>query len=260
MKCVLCDDDRMLRSMVELVVNRCGHEVVGIADNTTDGASLVLSAKPDLVILDGSLGVNTDFDIIESANRVQATVIVFSFYADEAVMSRYAVHPIVVAKPDFEALQRKIELLEAGVPLGQEGGPAAGTLTDRRRRPARSALGRDPVGPGDASAFYEALSNGAPRDAILAIDLPAGEAAFDGSSAFLLGLRQLVRRGDRLLAAGTSLKVFLPAGGEAGAAAFLSRLRSLGGLPPNATFRFVTIGPDESPVDAFDRLKRSAAV
>lgn len=256
MRCVLCDDDRMLRSMVELVVNRCGHEVVGIAENTTDGSSLVLTVKPDLVILDGSMGVNTDFDIIESASRVHATVIVFSFYADEEAMRRYAVHPIVVPKPDFDALQRTIELLGEGQAPGPDRDGTVRPPTDRRRQPARAALGPDPVGPGDASAFYEALSNGAAGDAIVSIEHPGGENSFADSSPLVVGIRRLVREGDRVLAAGSSLKVFLPAGGEQGANALLVRVRSLGDVAAAPTFRFVIVEAGESPIDAFERLKR----
>ena len=77
MRFVLCDDDELLRSLVETVLERQGHEVIGVADHTAIGSQLVKAGKPDAVIVDLSLGYNTDFDIIETAIDVGARVIIF---------------------------------------------------------------------------------------------------------------------------------------------------------------------------------------
>ena len=72
MRVVVCDEDALMRDMVEAVVASTGHEVAGIADTTVAAVGLIESALPDAVILDLSLGYNTDFDIIDSAIGVGA--------------------------------------------------------------------------------------------------------------------------------------------------------------------------------------------
>ena len=71
MRFVLCDDDQFLRSMVESIVARHGHDVVGCADGGVDATMLVESAKPDAVIVDFHLedGVS-GFDVIHLLRRL----------------------------------------------------------------------------------------------------------------------------------------------------------------------------------------------
>src|SRR5258708_31573326 len=155
MRFVVCDDDRIISSMIETVVASHGHEVVGIADSTTDATALILAARPDVVILDMSLGYNTDFDMIATAENVGAKTIVFSYNGDARELSRYTSQPVLVPKLDFAALQEAIDAAAAA------GAPPADAVTeDRRLQPTRVAGGRNPVGVTDAEAFYEAL-NGA---------------------------------------------------------------------------------------------------
>src|SRR4051794_9332488 len=99
MRFVLCDDDVMHRSMVESVITRNGHELVGVADTTKDGVALVELAHPDAVIVDVTIGLSSDFDVITSAIDVGAQPIVFSFHAPAEMLERYSVAPIVVLKP-----------------------------------------------------------------------------------------------------------------------------------------------------------------
>ena len=127
--------------MAEALVERLGHEVVGVAVNNAIATELVTHARPDVVILDLSLGYNTDFDIIEAAVRVGARVIVFSHTADHAVLDRYSPKPIVVAKPDLHDLEKAIARVQATT-------SDHGELTaDRRQRPAAAAAGPEPSGP-----------------------------------------------------------------------------------------------------------------
>jgi hypothetical protein len=69
----------------------------------------------------------------------------------------------------------------------------------------------------------------------------------------------LVRATDRVLAAGTSIKVFLAGAAGVGIQAFLDRLRE--GAPTLAdavVVRWIVIRDGEGSADAFDRLKASA--
>jgi DNA-binding NarL/FixJ family response regulator len=246
---VLCDEDQMLRSMVESIVTRQGHEVVGVADTTAAGTSLVENAHPDAVIVDASLGCNTDFDVLEAAVGVGAQAIVFSFTTDSDRLDRYATRPIVVHKPDLTELEHAVERL--GIV-----GFASAAMTDRRRRPQRAASGPAPSGLGDAQAFYESINNAVEGDTIVFVDL--GDDAPPGMSGEVIAasVARTIRDTDRLLACSSSVKVFLSAGGEEGTASLMRRLERDVQLPPGARVRSVVVGSAESPMDAFDRLKR----
>jgi CheY-like chemotaxis protein len=246
---VLCDEDQMLRSMVESIVTRQGHEVVGVADSTAAGTSLVENARPDAVVVDASLGCNTDFDVLEAAVGVGAQAIVFSFTTDADRLDRYATRPIVVHKPDLTELERAVERL--GIV-----GFAGEATVDRRRRPQRAASGPAPTGLGDAQAFYDSINNAVGGDTIVFVDLGDDAPAGMSGEAVAAGVARTIRDTDRLLACTSSVKVFLSGGGDEGTASLLRRLERAVQLPPGTRVRSVVLGADESPMDAFDRLKR----
>jgi chemotaxis response regulator CheB len=236
---VLCDEDQLIRSIVESIVTRLGHEVVGVAETTAAATQLISYTHPDAVICDLSLGFNTDYDVVQAAISAGARPIVFSKTADAAALGRYAEAPVLVRKPDLTALEHTLErLVKDGADHVVE--------TERRRRPTREAVGPEPIGLSDAQAFYEALNNATEGDALLSIDGHAhGERAAG-----------VVRGTDRLLVAPGSVKVFLAAGGEAGIASFLRRLDAVAPLA-GAVVRAVVVEAGEAPSDAFDRLKHA---
>ena len=238
MKLVVCDADPLLREVVEAVIAKAGYDLVGVADNTAVATRLVRAAHPDIVIVDLSLGYNTDFDIVESAIDVGARVIVFSHNADHAVLDRYSPRPTVVPKPDIAELEREIAK-GAGSDADDDT-----TAPDRRQRPSRAAEGPLPTSPADAQAFYEALGNAAEGDAVLAVG-PADLAAL---------VVERVRGSDRVLDTGSKVMVFLPGAGEEGIDAFVSRV--VDGVS-GASVRAVVVARGESGIDAFARLKTS---
>jgi hypothetical protein len=246
---VLCDDDAMMRSMVESVVTRQGHDVIGIAETTMDGASLVATARPDVVVVDPSIGVNTDFDVLAAAESSGSRVIVFSFSAGGLLYDQYAERPLVVVKPDLAELERVIERLELA------SAPAGGVTHDRRLRPGRAASGPTPAGVGDAGAFYEALNNAVEGDTLLSIEFSASGSVDweDVGNRVALAIRGT----DRLLASPTSVRVYLAGGSTDGAASLVDRLRRDVAVPTEWTIKSVIVGPGEAPADAFDRLKRA---
>jgi chemotaxis response regulator CheB len=249
MRFVLCDDDLMLRSMVDGVVTGLGHEVIGVADTTAEACGLVLTGRPDAVIVDITVGNNTDFDVVASALEVGAQPIVFSFFTNEERLSSYAVRPLVVHKPDFVALEETISRLQKDESEGV-------VEQDRRKRPARAAAGPVPMGPHDAQAFYEALNNAGDGDTIVAIELVDLSAIGDADST-ANRVSRLIRDTDRLLVTSTSLKILLPGGGPEGTASLLARLGAEAALPPRSKLHSVVIGRGEAPGDAFDRLKHA---
>ena len=246
MRVVLCDEDALLREMVEAMVTRLGHEIVGIAETTVDGVHLINAARPDLVIFDLALGYNTDFDVIGAAIIVGARTIIFSHTADDLILSQYSIRPMVVPKPDLVDLEAALNRLEVDEDVG-----GAVVEQDRRRRPTREIQAPPSMGVTDAQAFYEALQHVAEDDALLSI-----EPTIDGS-AVAPDVVAIMRGTDRLLASLTAVRVFLPGAGAEGIAAFLKRLAGAGALPPGTRVRSIIVAPGEGATDAFDRLKQS---
>jgi chemotaxis response regulator CheB len=248
---VLCDDDALMRSMIETIIERQGHDVIGAADNTSAATELIVHGRPEVVVLDLSLGYNTDFDIIDVSMAVGARVIVFSHNANYQVLDRYTPRPVVVPKPDFVELEEVIAKTATA--------DFAPSHVERRLRPERVAIGPTPTGIGDAQAFYEALSNAAEDDVLVSVE-PAGDAGPYLAESDATRVLALVRGTDRVLAAGSSIKVFLAGGAEVGLDAFLHRVRD--GAPALAdviVVRAIVIQDGESSADAFDRLKTSGA-
>jgi CheY-like chemotaxis protein len=245
---VLCDDDALMRSMIETLVERQGHDVIGAADNTSAATELIVHGRPDAVIVDLSLGYNTDFDILDVAKAIGAQVIVFSHNAAYDIVERYEPHPTIVTKPDLVDLEDAI--IRAG-----DAAPGSAVPAERRVRPGRSAVGPRPTSVGDAQAFYEAVANAEKDDVLASVEpVPGLDAGLDNDDASRIAA--IVRETDRVLAAGSTVKVFL-AGGEAiGLAAFLCRLRDEApSLADSVKVRSVLICNGESSADAFDRLK-----
>ena len=246
MRVVLCDEDALLREMVEAMVTRLGHEIVGIAESTVDGVGLINAARPDIVIYDLALGYNTDFDVIGAAIAVGARTIIFSHTAEDTILSQYSKRPTVVPKPDL--VQLEVVLGRLDVDEDQAG---AVVEHERRRRPARQIHAPPSMGVTDAQSFYEALQDVATDDALLSI-----EPTVDGSEV-APGVLALMRGTDRLLASLTAVRVFLPGAGAEGIEAFLGRLAKAAVLPEGTRVHSIVVVPGEGPTDAFDRLKQS---
>jgi DNA-binding NarL/FixJ family response regulator len=250
MRFVLCDDDEMLCSMVDATVATHGHDVVGIADNTVAGVGLVEHGQPDVVVVDPTVGCNSDFDVIDTAIAVGARVIVFSRSGEAPASGRYVPEPLFVAKPDLWALEQAIGRLSTDP--AQEVAEA-----DRRHRPTRAPSGPPPSGPRDAAAFYSALNESVEGDAFINITTISGGTAIDLPK--MAGLvSDHIRETDRLLMLITtsSLLVLLLGGGEAGVESVFNRVHKDTHLPANIEFRSVVLAAGEIPADAFDRLKR----
>jgi hypothetical protein len=240
----------MLSSMVDATIATHGHDVVGIADNTTAAVGLVQHGKPDVVVVDPTVGCNTDFDVIDTAIAVGARVIVFSRSGDAPASGRYEPEPLFVVKPDLWALEQAIGRLSVD-PAATDGD------VDRRQRPTRTPSGPPPTGPRDAAAFYSALNDGIEGDTFISIaTVSAGDPIDLPVLAALVS--DHIRETDRLLMLITtsSLLVLLLGGGLEGVESLFKRVRSDTHLPAEIEFRSVVVGPAESPADAFDRLKR----
>lgn len=248
MRFVLCDEDHLYTSMIEVMLADLGHAVVGVATTTADSVALVGAARPDVVIVDLSLGFNTDFDVVTAAGDVGATVIAFTQNADDAFLHQYEIRPTVVFKPDLPGLERVVRRLEVD-------SQQRVIEHDRRERPGRAAGGPVPTSVIDAQAFYEALNEASTGDALVSIEVPEHEGLAGDASDTATRVSAVMRDTDRVLLSESVLRVFLISGGDVGAASFRARLGEADALPPGAIIRSIVIEPGESPADAFDRLK-----
>ena len=246
MRIVVCDADPFMREMVESLVRTTGHEVVGIADTTAASVGLIQAGRPEAVVLDLSLGYNTDFDIIDAAISVGARPIVFTHNADAEILGSYPVAPTVVVKPDLDALGQVLVRLEREAP------DAAVSEHDRRARPARAVEGPDPTGLGDAQAFFVAINAAEPGDALLGLEVgPDAEAVAEE-------VRRHLRQHDRLLLMlPHALRIFLPGAGEEGVRSVLGRIGAVRAGEGAGHATFVVVRDGEHGADAFDRLKRA---
>lgn len=243
---VLCDEDGLMREAVESLIPKVGHELVGVADTTADGVALVEAARPEAVVFDMTIGYNTDFDVIEAAHQVGARVVVYSYNTDDAVLSRYAIRPIVVHKPDLVLLEAALRRLDVEGDRTVE--------RERRQREMRDLPIPPPTGLADAAAFYEAINAAVPGDAMVSIETP------DDAVLVAERVADVMRGADRLLATAHTVRVFLVSGGEIGRDSFLQRLAEADIVPPGSTVSSVIVHDGESPLDAFDRLKAGGEV
>lgn len=248
MRFALCDGDRRYTRMIETMLNELSHDVIGLATTTADSVALLEAARPEVVIVDVSLGFNSDYDVVDAAASVGATAIVFSQQADDSMLAKYKVRPAVVYKPDLT----KLELVVGR--LGFDDNRQAAER-ERRTRPGRAAAGPAPTSLADAQAFYVAVDEASAGDALMSIGLVEDHHGTHTASDAATGVGAVLRSTDRLLMSPTGIRIFLPAGGSHGVASLHARLVDADALPAGATIRSVVIKPDESPSQAFDRLK-----
>lgn len=254
MRVVLCDDEAYMQEAIEALVARTGHEVAGVADTSAAAMGLIEVGRPDAVILDLALGFDSDFDLISSAIDVDARVIVFSYHADAEVLQRYTKRPIVIAKPDLTALEQALGQLANGGGAIDIELDLRDTVTDRRHGPPRAATGPIPTGIEDAQAFFEAVNDAQPGDGMLSLDIrSAGDAPRVATD-----VARHVRETDRVLALSTSVRVYLPGGGEQAARALMERVAAAdAGLASTEVVSIVVAVGEDGP-DAFERLRHSS--
>jgi CheY-like chemotaxis protein len=242
---VACDGDPFMLETVESLVRSTGHDVLGLADTTPAAVGLIEMGRPDAVVLDLSLGYNTDFDIIEASISVGARAIVFTQNADAEILGKYSVAPAVVVKPDIDALEQVLRRL---------GRDASGQVMeqDRRCRPAVVPEGPPSTGPDDAQAFFEAVNGARAEDALVTLDVPRG------AEAIAAEVGRHVRDTDRvLLMLPRAVRVFLPSGGEPAVRSVLARIRRLRLDTNGWRVASAVVQEGENGAAALERVKRA---
>lgn len=165
MNVLVVDDDPIVRSAVRGLVEARGGQVLAEADTALTAIDVAERFGPDVLVLDLALAAGDGLEVVRRLRESLPTtvLIVFSAYVDAA--QPFAGQRVrIVEKPAFDRLDAAL-----GAVVDEDRGADA----DRRRAPRRAAA-VDPSRRDDPAAFYEALANAHPGDAVLAI--PTGEA------------------------------------------------------------------------------------
>jgi CheY-like chemotaxis protein len=259
-KVLLCDDDPTVRSVIRSLLERGGHEVTGEADKSVEAISLLHRLQPDAVIVDLSLFAGSGHDVLRAAAVLNTPAIVFTAFPADADTGPFANRPVIIEKPDFAGLEAAVDALVGKVAEAHR--KPASSPSDRRKAVSGSA-GFAPAPAQaieEASYFYPALNDAWAGDALLSIKpADSGEATLSQLGTVV---RNAVRAQDHLMARADEL-IALLLGGDPGAPASVTRRVETawskgGGKKQPLTIHSVVIAADESPSDAFQRLRETA--
>lgn len=212
---LVCDDDRVARSVISNLIEARGGRVLAETDRATTAVELIERFEPGLVVCDMSLASGSGMDIIRflAERPLPCQVVVFTSF-DEMVSPLEGFAVRVVTKPDFERLERALDaaILDA-----------TDTVVGRERRQLlRSTPNpglRQDSGLDDPSEFYRQLAEAVRGDVLLTVRV--AEADMAGVTG---ALRRAVRVQDLLIRRHDELTALLIGGGPAGAPAVLRRL------------------------------------
>jgi CheY-like chemotaxis protein len=110
---LICDDDAVLRSLVERLLIQDGWVVTGSVENAIEAINLTRALRPDVVVLDVSMvglsGIEAIPELVESGS----VVVVCSAFADFSDSARRAGAAAVVDKSDLAGLPEVIAAVTA---------------------------------------------------------------------------------------------------------------------------------------------------
>jgi DNA-binding NarL/FixJ family response regulator len=107
-RCLIVDDNRSFLAAGSMLLERQGLDVVGVASTGSEAVRKAEALRPDVVLVDISLGEESGLDVacsIVSALREAATVILISTRAEEDVTDLIADCPAAgfIPKSDLSA-------------------------------------------------------------------------------------------------------------------------------------------------------------
>ncbi len=212
---LVCDDDRVTRSVISNLIEARGGRVLAETDRAMTAIDLIERFEPGLVVCDMSLEVGSGMDIIRflAERAIPCHVVVFTSF-DEMVSHVEGFAVRVVSKPDFERLEHALDaaILDA---------TDAVVVRERRqlvRATPNPGLRKD-SGLDDPSEFYRQLAEAVRGDVLLTVRV-----ADDDLTAVAGALRKAVRVQDLLIRRHDELTALLIGGGPTGAPAVLRRL------------------------------------
>ena len=238
MRFVICDNDEIVTQVLDAALSIDGHELVGVAGTTTAAVALLEQTRPDVAVIDPVVGFDSDsdVDVIDAAISVGARVVVFSHREMHVDEGRYQPEPAMVRKPDITALEAAVEGMVQTYPE-----------VDRRRQPTRRFAS---AGPTDAAAFYTAVTEAVEGDAFVSVSRTV-----DRADSWVGRVAVALRETDLVLRSSSAVLVFMPTAGETGVHALHERLINYPAASTDGVMQAVVLEAEESPTDAFARLK-----
>ncbi|MDZ7674214.1 MAG: response regulator transcription factor [Acidimicrobiales bacterium] len=197
-RAVVCDDDALVRSVIQRVLADASFEVVGEADSPHTALEVIGRYRPDVIVVDLALRAGSGEDVIREvrAEGDEVKIVVFSAYTSDLTILHDAGADAVVTKPDFEHLGRVFADLAVELDLPNERRRSVARVTSALPAPTTLSVS----GLEAWRSFQLAADELEVGDAILCADvLPTADIQDDWDDVFRLDHRVTL---GRVLAAG----------------------------------------------------------
>jgi two-component system LytT family response regulator len=112
MRALIVDDvENVAESLKQLIVEFCdGVEVIGIANSADDAIEIIKTEKPDIVFLDIQMPGKSGFDLLNSFEKVDFSVIFVTAYNEFAIKAvRFGAIDYLLKPVDIDELKEAIE-------------------------------------------------------------------------------------------------------------------------------------------------------
>jgi DNA-binding NarL/FixJ family response regulator len=76
LRCLIVDDNGGFRDAARTLLEREEIEVVGVASNASEACSLVAELRPEVVLVDIALGVESGFELTRALSRASAATLI----------------------------------------------------------------------------------------------------------------------------------------------------------------------------------------
>jgi chemotaxis response regulator CheB len=106
LRCLIVDDNGGFRDAARSLLEREEIEVVGVASNSAEARSCVAELRPEVVLVDIALGVESGFELVRAlARESAATLILISTLPEVDFVDLIAASPAVgfIAKSELSA-------------------------------------------------------------------------------------------------------------------------------------------------------------
>ena len=111
---LVIEDEPIIAMDVRQLVERCGHNVVGIASDETEAVEMARALRPGLILADVNLGPGGDgISAVERILQEQDTPVIFVTAYPERLLTAERVEPAFVISKPFEPLALAIATYQA---------------------------------------------------------------------------------------------------------------------------------------------------
>jgi DNA-binding NarL/FixJ family response regulator len=118
MRCLIVDDNPSFLEAARVLLEREGLTVAGVASTCAEALRQVEALRPDIILVDISLGAESGFDVarrvVENHLDFEAAIVLISTHAEEDVADLIAASPAVGFLPKAELSASAIREIVAG--------------------------------------------------------------------------------------------------------------------------------------------------